>query len=107
MAEAMLFNIAESLIKKLGSKALEEIAAAWGFKDQLKKLNRRANSIKCLLSDAEEKQVRSHQVRDWLEQLSSVVYDADDLFDEFSTKAMRKELRKELMPGCTLSKEDG
>ncbi|GAB2303379.1 hypothetical protein Dimus_037370, partial [Dionaea muscipula] len=61
MAEAMLFNITESLIKKLGSKALEEIAAAWGFKDQLEKLIDRANSIKDMLSDAEKKQVESQQ----------------------------------------------
>ncbi|GAB2300985.1 hypothetical protein Dimus_035022 [Dionaea muscipula] len=101
MAEAMMFNIAESLIKKLGSKALEEIAAAWGFKDQLEKLIDRANSIKDMLSDAEKKQVESQQVRGWLEKLRSVVYDADDLFDEFSTKLMRKDL----MPGWTLSKE--
>ncbi|GAB2300981.1 hypothetical protein Dimus_035018 [Dionaea muscipula] len=40
-----------------------------------------------MLSDAEKKQVESQQVRGWLEKLRSVVYDADDLFDEFNDHA--------------------
>ncbi|GAB2282540.1 hypothetical protein Dimus_017081 [Dionaea muscipula] len=101
MAEAVLVNIAESLLKNLGSKALEEVAAAWGFKDQLEKLKDTANTIKDVLSDAEQRQVESQAVRGWLERLRSVVYDADDLFDEFSTMVMKKEL----MTCSTLSKE--
>ncbi|GAB2293267.1 hypothetical protein Dimus_027472 [Dionaea muscipula] len=101
MAEAMLFNVAEALLKKLGSKALEEIAAAWGFKDQLEKLKETATMINGMLADAEQRQVQDKAVQLWLERLRSVVYDADDLFDEFSTIVMRKEL----MTGSSLSKE--
>ncbi|GAB2297008.1 hypothetical protein Dimus_031112 [Dionaea muscipula] len=101
MAEAVLLNIAEGLLKNLGSTALEEIAAAWGFKDQLEKLKDTANTIKGVLSDAEQRQEGSQAVQHWLERLRSVVYDADDLFDEFSTMVMRKELKT----GSRLSKE--
>ncbi|GAB2272178.1 hypothetical protein Dimus_006998 [Dionaea muscipula] len=101
MAEAILFNIASELLKNLGSKALEEIAAAGGFKDQLEKLKDTANTIKDVLSDAEQRQEENKAVRGWLEKLRSVVYDADDLFDEFSTMVTRKES----MAGSTISKE--
>ncbi|GAB2298442.1 hypothetical protein Dimus_032507 [Dionaea muscipula] len=101
MAEAVLFNVAQDFLENLGSKALEEIAAAWGFKDQLEKLKKTATMINAKLADAEQRQVRDKAVQLWLEQLRSVVYDADDLFDEFSTIVKRKEL----MTGCTLSKE--
>ncbi|GAB2282597.1 hypothetical protein Dimus_017135 [Dionaea muscipula] len=101
MAEAVMFNIIESLLKNLGSKAIEEVAAAWGFQDQLDKLKDTANTMKDVLSDAEQRQVVDKALRLWLERLRSVVYDADDLFDEFSTIVMRKEL----MTGSTLSIE--
>ncbi|GAB2280410.1 hypothetical protein Dimus_015043 [Dionaea muscipula] len=97
----ILANIVSELLKKLGSIALEEIAAAWGFKGQLKKLKDSAIMIKAVLSDAEQRQEGNEAVRVWLERLRSVVYDADDIFDEFSTIVMRKES----MTGSSLSKE--
>ncbi|GAB2298380.1 hypothetical protein Dimus_032444 [Dionaea muscipula] len=101
MAEAVLFNVAQDFLENLGSKALEEIAAAWGFKDQLEKLKKTATRINLMLVDAERRQVRDMEVQLWLERLRSVVYDADDLFDELRTMVTRKEL----MTGSTLSKE--
>ncbi|GAB2298440.1 hypothetical protein Dimus_032505 [Dionaea muscipula] len=97
----ILANVVSEILKKLGSIALEEFAAAWGFKDQLEKLEGSAIMIKAVLSDAEQRQVESEAVRLWLERLGSVLYDADDLFDEFSTMLMRKEL----MTGSTVSKK--
>ncbi|GAB2282556.1 hypothetical protein Dimus_017096 [Dionaea muscipula] len=99
MANDVLFNIVEDLLKNLASRAVEEFATAWGFKGQLEKLKDSATKIQGVLSlsDAEQRQ----EGRLWLKHLRSVVYDADDLFDEFSTMVMRKEL----MYGCTLSKE--
>ncbi|GAB2282596.1 hypothetical protein Dimus_017134 [Dionaea muscipula] len=68
---------------------------------QLEKLKDSATKIQGVLSDAEQRQEGNEAVRLWLKQLRSVVYDVDDLFYEFSTMVMRKEL----MSGCTLSKE--
>ncbi|GAB2282573.1 hypothetical protein Dimus_017112 [Dionaea muscipula] len=101
MAKDVLFNIVEDLLKNLASRAVQEIAAAWGFKGQLEKFKDSANKIKGVLSDAEQRQEGNEAVWLWLERLRYVVYDADDLFDEFSTMVMRKEL----MFGWTLSKE--
>uniref|UniRef100_A0A803LU60 Disease resistance N-terminal domain-containing protein n=1 Tax=Chenopodium quinoa TaxID=63459 RepID=A0A803LU60_CHEQI len=91
MAEAIVFGIAEEVLKNLGSKALAEIASAWGFKDQLEELTDTINTIKAKLSDAEERQA-DDAVRSWLDRLTTVVYEADDLFDELATMAARKQL---------------
>ncbi|GAB2296997.1 hypothetical protein Dimus_031102 [Dionaea muscipula] len=96
-----LANIVSGIAKNLGSRALEEIAAARGFEDQLEKLKDTVKTIKGVLSDADQRQEGSQAVKLWLERLGSVVYDADDLFDEFSTMATRKEL----MTGSKLSKK--
>ncbi|CAL1379949.1 unnamed protein product [Linum trigynum] len=70
--------------------ALEHIGLLWNFKRELRKLKDTVSRIQAVLQDAEEKQFRNHQVKDWLEKLSDVMYDADDLLDDFSTAARRK-----------------
>ncbi|GAB4832130.1 hypothetical protein Ancab_040258 [Ancistrocladus abbreviatus] len=92
MAETMLYGIAMELLKNLGSQALQEIASAWGFKDQLRELRDTTTAIKDVLLDAEEKQSGSRAVGEWLRRLQDVIYAADDLFDEFVTVASRKEV---------------
>jgi hypothetical protein len=64
MAEAVLSDIAASVIKSLGSLALEEIGLLWGFEDELKKLGNTVSTIQAVLLDAEEQQAKSHLVKD-------------------------------------------
>jgi hypothetical protein len=54
MAEGVLFNIAEEIIKKLGSLAVQEVALWSGVEDQLRKLNDTVTRIKAVIHDAEE-----------------------------------------------------
>ncbi|KAJ6925009.1 hypothetical protein NC652_018079 [Populus alba x Populus x berolinensis] len=102
MAEGVLFNIAEEIIKTLGSLTAQEVALWWGLKDQLRKLNDTVTSIKAVIQDAEEQaQKQNHQIEDWLMKLREAVYDAEDLLDDFSTQV----LRKQLMSGKRVSRE--
>nr|TKR75320.1 hypothetical protein D5086_0000286440 [Populus alba] len=102
MAEGVLFNIAEKIIKTLGSLTAQEVALWWGLKDQLRKLNDTVTSIKAVIQDAEEQaQKQNHQIEVWLKKLREAVYDAEDLLDDFSTQV----LRKQLMPGKRVSRE--
>ena len=48
--------------------------------------------IQAMLLDAEEQQVGSYAVRNWLKKLEDAMYDADDLLDGFSTEALRREI---------------
>ncbi|KAG6772953.1 hypothetical protein POTOM_024383 [Populus tomentosa] len=102
MAEGVLFNIAEEIIKTLGSLTAQEVALWWGLKDQLRKLNDTVTSIKAVIQDAEEQaQKKNHQIEVWLKKLREAVYDAEDLLDDFSTQV----LRKQLMLGKRVSRE--
>ncbi|KAJ6924997.1 disease resistance protein RGA4 [Populus alba x Populus x berolinensis] len=102
MAEGVLFNIAEEIIKTLGSLTAQEVALWWGLKDQLRKLNDTVTSIKAVIQDAEEQaQKQNHQIEVWLKKLREAVYDAEDLLDDFSTQV----LRKQLMPGKRVSRK--
>ncbi|KAK5787331.1 hypothetical protein PVK06_041985 [Gossypium arboreum] len=103
MAESIAFDIAVELITKLSSFAVSQIGLWWNVKDDLDDLKTTVSTIKAVLLDAEEKSVTNNLVKVWLEKLKDVLYDADDLLDDFSTEA----LRKDLMGGKKLMKEEG
>ncbi|KAB1227627.1 putative disease resistance protein RGA4 [Morella rubra] len=45
MAEGLLFSIAEGILGKLGSRALQELGLLWGVKDELEKLQDTADDL--------------------------------------------------------------
>ncbi|MBA0859715.1 hypothetical protein Goshw_009924, partial [Gossypium schwendimanii] len=101
MAEAIAFDIAGGLASKLSSLALSQIGLWWNFKDDIEDLKNTISTIKTVLLDAEEQSMTSNLVKNWLEKLKDALYDADDLLDDFSTEA----LRKDLLGGNKLTKE--
>ncbi|TYG48070.1 hypothetical protein ES288_D11G393800v1 [Gossypium darwinii] len=101
MAEAIAFDIAAELIIKLSSRALSQVGLWWNLKHDIHDLKRTVCQIKAVLLDAEEKSVTDNLVKVWLEELKDVLYDADDLLDDFSTEA----LRKDVSGGNKLTKE--
>ncbi|KAE8716658.1 hypothetical protein F3Y22_tig00110114pilonHSYRG00562 [Hibiscus syriacus] len=95
MAEAVLFNIADEVLEKLGRLALQEAGLACGVKEQLEKLKNTVSTIRAVLLDADQEQhdAKSHEVRDWLGKLKDAVYDADDLLDDFSTHVLKRQVQ--------------
>jgi len=92
MAEAILFNVAASIITSSGSLAGQQIGLLWGYKDELKKLGNMVSTIQAVLLDAEEKQAHNHLVKDWLGKLKDALYEADDLLDDYSTELLRRQV---------------
>ncbi|XP_060184152.1 putative disease resistance protein RGA1 [Lycium barbarum] len=84
-AVSFLFNIANSILGKLGSHALQECYLIWGVKNELNKLKKTLITIRDVLLDAEEQQSKNHELTTWLEELKDVLYDADDFLDEIQT----------------------
>ncbi|CAI0428392.1 unnamed protein product [Linum tenue] len=89
-AEIILAPIAKQIFAKATNMALEQIGLLWNFKHELCKLKGTVATIQALLLDAEEKQYHNHQVKLWLEKLSDIMYDADDLLDDLATEARKK-----------------
>ncbi|GMN22790.1 hypothetical protein TIFTF001_040339 [Ficus carica] len=47
-----------------------------------------------LLNDAEKKQFRDENVREWIKELKDVIYGADHVMDKLKTEALRRELEE-------------
>nr|XP_023878184.1 putative disease resistance protein RGA3 [Quercus suber] len=92
MAEGVLFNVAEGIVGQLGNLALKEIGLIWGVKDELQKLKNTVTTINAVLQDAEEHQALSNAIKDWVERLKDVFFEADDLLDDFFTEVLRREV---------------
>ncbi|KAJ1426958.1 Virus X resistance protein-like, coiled-coil domain [Sesbania bispinosa] len=55
----------------------------------LDKLQTTLLTLQAVLNDAEEKQITNPAVKEWLDKLRDVVFEADDLFDEINTEVLR------------------
>jgi hypothetical protein len=92
MAESVLFDTAANIIKSSASLTLQEIGLLCGFKDELKNLGKTVSTIQAVLLDAEEQQAHNNVVKDWLGKLKDVMYEADDLLDDYSTELLRRQV---------------
>ena len=92
MAEGALVGVAKGIIEKAGNLVAQEIGLLWGVKDEIKKLGDTVLTISAVIQDAEKKQQQNNQVRVWLERLNDALYEADDLLDDISTEALRREV---------------
>ena len=92
MAEFVLSVVAKGLMGKVMSLASEHIGTAWGFKEELGKLEESLNKIQAVLHDAEKRQVSDESVKIWLLQLKDVAYKADNVLDEFGYEILRQKV---------------
>ncbi|CAI0428971.1 unnamed protein product [Linum tenue] len=88
MAQIIVSSIAGTLLSVLQDKLFDEVAAIPRL--ELRQLQDTVSTIEAVLLDAEQRQVHDNSVKQWLERLSLVLYDADDVFDDYSTEAARR-----------------
>ncbi|XP_050230603.1 putative disease resistance protein RGA4 [Mercurialis annua] len=95
MAESLLLNLAQTVLEKLASLAIEEVLLAWGLESHLQQINNSLKAITAVLLDAEQHQSRNHRIQVWLEDLKYVLYDIEDAVDEFEREALRRQVVKD------------
>jgi len=103
VAEAFLSAFVEVLLEKMISHEFMNFFRCKKLDvSLLEKLKTTLLSLQSILNDAEEKQIRNHAVKQWLENLRDVVFQADDLFDKINTEALRCKVKAEYQ-GKTVS----
>jgi len=67
----------------------------------LKKLEIVLNSINQVLEDAEERQYKSPNVMNWLDQLKEAMYEVELLLDEVANETSRQKLEAKFEPATS------
>ncbi|XP_039688348.1 disease resistance protein RGA2 isoform X2 [Medicago truncatula] len=84
-------DLAVTVLEKLSSAAYKDLQIFWNLKDDNERMKNTVSMIKAVFLDAESK-ANNHQVSNWLENMKDVLYDADDLLDDFSIEASRRKV---------------
>ena len=95
MAEFVLSVVAEGILAKAMSLASDHIGSAWGFKEELRKLQVSLTKIQAVIHDAEKRQVSDESVKIWLLQLKDVAYKADNVLDKFGYEILRRKVESQ------------
>ncbi|KAJ9672971.1 hypothetical protein PVL29_026299 [Vitis rotundifolia] len=90
MAEQIPFSVVENVLSSLGSSVVQKIGSMYGVRSELTKLEGTLGTLKAVLLDAEDHLEKSHAVKDWVKRLKGVVYDVDDLLDDFATYRLQR-----------------
>jgi len=90
MAESLIFAVAESLIVKLASRAVEQASLVLGVYQDLQQIKKTMALIKAFLLDAEQKRQQNNALSEWLRQIRQVFAHAEDIVDNFECEVLRK-----------------
>ncbi|KAG7945990.1 hypothetical protein I3843_14G015400 [Carya illinoinensis] len=105
MAEVGLAFLSASLSVLFDRMASPEVAVFMQGRKQTEKLSRKLKtamrSVNAVLADAEEKQLTNPLVKDWVDDLKDVLFDAEDILDEIATEALQRKLDAEYSTTAT------
>ncbi|XP_066337511.1 putative disease resistance protein RGA4 [Miscanthus floridulus] len=95
LAASLVVGPLVSLLKdKVSSSLLDQYNLMEGMEKQHKILKRKLPAILDVMADAEKQASRRGGVKAWLEELKTVAYEANSVFDEFEYEALRRRAKK-------------
>nr|XP_043609660.1 putative disease resistance RPP13-like protein 1 [Erigeron canadensis] len=92
--EVILGAFVTVLFEKLASADLIRLARSAGIYSELNKWNGKLLQIQAVLVDAGHKHLRQTSVQLWLNKLQHLAYEIDDVLDDLSTEAARRQMNE-------------
>ncbi|PNY17049.1 CC-NBS-LRR resistance protein [Trifolium pratense] len=101
VAGAFFSTCFQVIFEKLGELCFRDYLGGNKLDELKKKLDIKLNTINHVLEEAEIKQYESTHVKNWVDELKHVVYEADQILDEIHTDAMLNKMKAESEPVVT------
>ena len=79
--EMILSEFTKQVIISLGNLASNEIAKVLCVRNEISKLSRKLESMRAIITDAEQTVVQNETTRDWLKRSREVIYEAENIID--------------------------
>ncbi|KAG4180837.1 hypothetical protein ERO13_A10G189400v2 [Gossypium hirsutum] len=95
IGEVFVSKLIDFFLDKLASSDLLEFATEKQVREEIQMLENELKQIRRVLDDAEERQLKEQQVKDWLIDLQNLAFDLEDVLDEFATEIGRRNLMME------------
>ncbi|XP_070682205.1 putative disease resistance protein RGA3 [Malus domestica] len=103
MAEALISVLLEQLASVTYQHVGEEVKLVLNAEKDVQEFEANLKVIGAVLEDAELRQVRDANVRNWLEQLKDVSYKMDNVVDEWKTEILKQQVEKQEEHGGSTS----
>ncbi|KAL6971925.1 hypothetical protein U1Q18_031610 [Sarracenia purpurea var. burkii] len=91
----MALSVLPALFQNLNFLIQKEFGLLWGVDKEMKRLWSTLSTIQSVIEDAEEKQFRDKEIRDWLQKLKYAAYELDDILDDCSTETLKWEYKNQ------------
>ncbi|XP_048426047.1 putative disease resistance RPP13-like protein 1 [Pyrus x bretschneideri] len=103
LGEVFISGLLQVLLERLTShETLSYFRRLLGVGKEPKKWKSMLCTIRAVLNDAEEKQLTDQTVKLWLDDLTNLAYDVEDILDKFSIEMLRRQIKEK--HGATTSK---
>ncbi|XP_050112887.1 putative disease resistance RPP13-like protein 1 [Malus sylvestris] len=106
LGEVFISGLLQVLLERLTScETLSYFRRLLGVGKELNKWKSMLSTIREVLNDAEDKQLTDQAVKLWLDDLTDLAYDVEDILDKFSTEMLRRQMKDQ--HGATTNKAWG
>ncbi|KAI5355705.1 hypothetical protein L3X38_008600 [Prunus dulcis] len=99
MAEALVSVLLEQLASITLQQIEEEVRLVVGVDQEVENLIGHLQAVQGVLQDAEERQVKEANVKDWLYNLKDVSYQINDVLDDWNTAILKHHMEKQEKEG--------
>ncbi|XP_050130899.1 putative disease resistance protein RGA3 isoform X2 [Malus sylvestris] len=101
MADALISTLLEKLASTAYEYVAEEVKLVLNVKKEVEECSRNLKAIRAVLEDAEQRQVKEANVRDWLDNLKEISFDMVDVLDDWNGEILRQQVEKQEREGTS------
>ncbi|XP_070674897.1 putative disease resistance protein RGA4 [Malus domestica] len=102
MADALISTLLEKLASTAYEYVAEEVKLVLNVKKEVEECSRNLKAIRAVLEDAEQRQVKEANVRDWLDNLKEISFDMVDVLDDWNGEILRQQVEKQEREGTSV-----